>query len=272
MSLVPLPQGPPPSGGSAVSQGSQHLQGLPPTLSLDTTVPRTPPGASRAPEGGAAPKACPGPQLLCTPPMNASVRGSGDRAAHLPASCPGLRVCLPTSDRGELGLRTSNGAGGQECEPRNHLLSRPFLGAETAANNIASKHLLCPIGYCRMECGPDSPAGLGQGLCPPMSPLACLLHTLLECRVQCLLSEKGGLRGVGPGFISLSLLGVMGRSKLHLLPGGTAVGLSKPMACWPPSGCDAPPSCISYPASHQGYFSATLGKVSPQHKGSKPPG
>lgn len=107
---------------------------------------------------------------------------------------------------------------------------------------------------------------------PPMSPLACLLHTLLECRVQCLLSEKGGAAGVGLGFISLSLLGVMGRSKLHLLPGGTTVGLSKPMACWPPSGCDAPPSCISYPASHQGYFSATLGQVSPQHKGSKPPG
>lgn len=271
MSLVPLRQEPPPSGGPAVSQGSQHLQGLPPTLCLDTTVPRTPPGASRAPEGGAAPKACPEPQLLCTPPMNASVWGSGDRAAHLPASCPGLRVCLPTSDRGELGLRTSNGAGGQECEPQNHLLSRPFLGAETAANNIASKHLLCPIGYCRMECGPDTPAGLGQGLCPPCPLwLACSTPSLNAEFSVC--SQRRGCCGGRAGVYFIVAPRGNGEEQTPLAPRRHRGGPEQAHGLLAPIGVQHSPSCISYPASHQGYFSATLGKVTPQHKGSKPPG
>lgn len=95
--------------------------------------------------------------------VNGSVWGSGDGAAHLPASCPDLRGSLPVSDGGELGLRAGMRAW---KTPSFSVVS----AAETPAKEILIGVFCALLDAGRMECGPDPPPGLHQGLQPPREP------------------------------------------------------------------------------------------------------
>lgn len=87
-----------------------------------------------APAGRAERPTAPAPCSCAPSRARASVWGSG-RAAHLPASCPDLRCACPVQG-GELGLRTRDPAGRQEC------------GLETASRAEAA------AGRRRTEGGP----------------------------------------------------------------------------------------------------------------------
>lgn len=210
------------------------------------TTPSTPtPGAQRLP--GAQPERRHLARGWGPPASRTPSRDCVCGAAHRPASCPGLRGCLPTSDRGESGPRTSHRAGGQECEPRNHLVSIPFLGA--ADNTV--KRRLCPSGRRQRGAWPRLPDRPTRGAAAPHS--AALPPSLNPPPSEAL--GAGGCPRRGWGLLCLGPLGCWGG-------GGPAWGWgpSTPLGTAGHGGgapSPPPPCSTSHPTSHQGDCSAT---------------
>lgn len=104
--------------------------------------------------------------VLCAPSVSERVAwGSGDGAAHPPASCPDLPGCLPRQRR-RVGTSCLTPTARQEWAPPR---GRGFPRS-------------CPLGVLlalrdagKTECGPDPRPGWLQGLRPSQSPRPCLL-------------------------------------------------------------------------------------------------
>lgn len=128
--------------------------------------------------------------------------GSGDGAAHLPASCPDLRVCPPLSeaaswdvvpDTQQPGRNVRLRAAAREGPQRRDVCrvsSLPF--GMLARQSVA---LTLGLAGTRASSPPSAP---GPACSPPLRP-----------RTQCLLSRQGG--GGGAGVYSVTW--VMGRSR-----------------------------------------------------------
>lgn len=166
----------------------------------------------------------------CAPSVSERVAwGSGDGAAHPPASCPDLPGCLPRQRR-RVGTSCLTPAARQEWAPPRHL-----AGGASARS--------CPLGVLlalrdagKTECGPDPRPGWLQGLRPSQSPGPCLLPPLRP-QTQCLLSRHGG--GGGAGVYSVTW--VMGRSRpcLGKGPQHPTAGQQASTSQGPPATCES---------------------------------
>lgn len=76
--------------------------------------------------------------------VHESLWGSGDRAAHLPASCPDLRVCLPVWTGASWDFAPEIQREGRNVSLETTFLPcLSFLGADMAAHSYP-QCLLCP--------------------------------------------------------------------------------------------------------------------------------